>query len=251
MIKALIKVKMNNLNYRNIAIIVLLIAAFSAVAQDNDKILNRQYADMKRIHYGFSVGVNFQDLKITNNGYISEDGQSWFADIPNHSPGFCVNVLADLRLSTHFNLRFSPGMYFGNKVVRYRNFYAPEDALDPTIKEQRQNIKATYIVVPLDVKFSARRHHNIRPYFTGGVMGIYDLSKERLKDFDMMLTVGMGCDFYLPFFKLCPELKFCFGLKNLLEKNRPDLQDNPQMEVFTKSVSKLKNSMVVLTFYFE
>jgi hypothetical protein len=247
---------MNNLNYRNIAIIVLLIAAFSAVAQDNDKILNRQYADMKRIHYGFSVGVNFQDLKITNNGYISEDGQSWFADIPNHSPGFCVNVLADLRLSTHFNLRFSPGMYFGNKVVRYRNFYAPEDALDPTIKEQRQNIKATYIVVPLDVKFSARRHHNIRPYFTGGVMGIYDLSKERpdllrLKDFDMMLTVGMGCDFYLPFFKLCPELKFCFGLKNLLEKNRPDLQDNPQMEVFTKSVSKLKNSMVVLTFYFE
>ena len=247
---------MNNLNYRNIAIIVLLIAAFSAVAQDNDKILNRQYADMKRIHYGFSVGVNFQDLKITNNGYISEDGQSWFADIPNHSPGFCVNVLADLRLSPHFNLRFSPGMYFGNKVVRYRNFYAPEDALDPTIKEQRQNIKATYIVVPLDVKFSARRHHNIRPYFTGGVMGIYDLSKERpdllrLKDFDMMLTVGMGCDFYLPFFKLCPELKFCFGLKNLLEKNRPDLQDNPQMEVFTKSVSKLKNSMVVLTFYFE
>lgn len=247
---------MNNLNYRNIAIIVLLIAAFSAVAQDNDKILNRQYADMKRIHYGFSVGVNFQDLKITNNGYISEDGQSWFADIPNHSPGFCVNVLADLRLSTHFNLRFSPGMYFGNKVVRYRNFYAPEDALDPTIKEQRQNIKATYIVVPLDVKFSARRHHNIRPYFTGGVMGIYDLSKERpdllrLKDFDMILTVGMGCDFYLPFFKLCPELKFCFGLKNLLEKNRPDLQDNPQMEVFTKSVSKLKNSMVVLTFYFE
>ena len=247
---------MNNLNYRNIAIIVLLIAAFSAVAQDNDKILNRQYADMKRIHYGFSVGVNFQDLKITNNGYISEDGQSWFADIPNHSPGFCVNVLADLRLSTHFNLRFSPGMYFGNKVVRYRNFYAPEDALDPTIKEQRQNIKATYIVVPLDVKFSARRHHNIRPYFTGGVMGIYDLSKERpdllrLKDFDMMLTVGMGCDFYLPFFKLCPELKFCFGLKNLLEKNRPDLQDNPQMEVFTKSVSKLKNSMMVLTFYFE
>ena len=247
---------MNNLNYRNIAIIVLLIAAFSAVAQDNDKILNRQYADMKRIHYGFSVGVNFQDLKITNNGYISEDGQSWFADIPNHSPGFCVNVLADLRLSTHFNLRFSPGMYFGNKVVRYRNFYAPEDALEPTIKEQRQNIKATYIVVPLDVKFSARRHHNIRPYFTGGVMGIYDLSKERpdllrLKDFDMMLTVGMGCDFYLPFFKLCPELKFCFGLKNLLEKNRPDLQDNPQMEVFTKSVSKLKNSMVVLTFYFE
>ncbi|MBQ6279779.1 MAG: PorT family protein, partial [Muribaculaceae bacterium] len=167
-----------------------------------------------------------------------------------------VNVLADLRLSTHFNLRISPGMYFGNKVVRYFNANAPEDALEPSIKQQRQNVKATYIVLPIDLKFSARRHHNIRPYFTGGVTGLYDLSKERpeqlrLKDFDVMLTVGMGCDFYLPFFKLCPEVKFCFGLKNLLEKNRPDLQDNPTMEVFTKSVSKLKNNMVVLTFYFE
>ena len=243
-------------NYRHIAIVALLLTAFLAVAQDNDKILNRQYADMKRVHYGFSVGVNFQDLKITNNGYISEDGQAWFADIPSHSPGFCVSVLADLRLSTHFNLRISPGMYFGNKVVRYFNANAPEDALEPSIKQQRQNVKATYIVLPIDLKFSARRHHNIRPYFTGGVTGLYDLSKERpeqlrLKDFDVMLTVGMGCDFYLPFFKLCPEVKFCFGLKNLLEKNRPDLQDNPTMEVFTKSVSKLKNNMVVLTFYFE
>lgn len=243
-------------NYRHIAIVALLLTTFLAVAQDNDKILNRQYADMKRVHYGFSVGVNFQDLKITNNGYISEDGQAWFADIPSHSPGFCVNVLADLRLSTHFNLRISPGMYFGNKVVRYFNANAPEDALEPSIKQQRQNVKATYIVLPIDLKFSARRHHNIRPYFTGGVTGLYDLSKERpeqlrLKDFDVMLTVGMGCDFYLPFFKLCPEVKFCFGLKNLLEKNRPDLQDNPAMEVFTKSVSKLKNNMVVLTFYFE
>ena len=247
---------MNILKYRHIAILALLLTVVTAVAQDNDKILNRQYADMKRVHYGFSVGVNFQDLKLTNNGYISEDSQAWFADVPNHSPGFCVNVLADLRLSNHFNLRFSPGMYFGNKVVRYFNANAPVDALEPSIKQQRQNVKATYIVVPLELKFSARRHHNIRPYFTGGVMGLYDLSKERpeqmrLKDFDVMLTVGMGCDFYLPFFKLCPEVKFCFGLKNLLETNRPDLQDNPAMEVFTKSLSKVKNSMVVLTFYFE
>ena len=66
-----------------------------------------------------------------------------------------------------------------------------------------------------------------------------------------MLTVGMGCDFYMPFFKLCPEIKFCFGLKNLLEKNRPDLEDNPEMLRFTQSVNKIKSNMVVVTFYFE
>ena len=224
---------MKILNYRHIATFALLIIALAAMAQDNDKILNRQYADQRRIHYGFSVGANFQDLKITNNGY-----------------------LADLRLSNHFNLRLSPGMYFGNKVVKFFNANAPEDALEPNIRKQSQNVKATYIVVPVDLKISTRRHHNVRPYLTGGVTAIYDLSKERpeqlrCKDFDVMLTVGMGCDFYLPFFKLCPEVKFCFGLSNLLEKNRPDLQDNPAMEIFTKSVSKIKNNMVVVTFYFE
>lgn len=243
-------------NARHISFIALILTTIAAVAQDNDKILNRQYADMKRIHYGFSVGANFQDLLITNNGYVSEDGQSWFADIPNHSPGFCVNVLADLRLGEHFNLRLSPGMYFGNKVVKYYNATPPEGALEPEIFKQSQNVKATYIVVPLDLKISTKRYHNIRPYFTTGVTGLYDLSKERpeqlrLKDLDVMLTVGMGCDIYLPFFKLCPEVKFCFGLRNLLETKRPDLQDNPAMEVFTKSVSKIKNNMVVVTFYFE
>ena len=87
-------------------------------------------------------------------------------------------------------------------------------------------------------------------------MPIFDLAKERsdqfrLKNNDVMLTIGMGCDFYLPFFKLCPEVKFCFGLKNILQKNRPDLEDNPQMMRFTESVDKLQNSMVVLTFNFE
>lgn len=237
-------------------VLVMLLCACSAMAQENDKILNRPYADMRRIYFGFSVGMNFQDINLTNNGYVTDDGQSWFADIPSHSPGFCVNVLADFRLSQYFNLRFTPGMYFGNKVVKYRNALGNPDAANQQEYKQSQNVKATYIVLPVDLKYSALRYHQMRPYFTGGVMAVYDVGKERpeqlrFKDMDVMLTVGMGCDLYLPFFKLCPELKFCFGLKNILEKKRPDLKDNPEMMRFTQSVDKAQNNMVVLTFYFE
>ena len=103
---------------------------------------------------------------------------------------------------------------------------------------------------------SAKRFHNIRPYFTAGAMYVGDLSKDRseqlrLKNSDVMLTVGMGSDFYMPFFKLCPEVKFCFGLKNLLDKNRPDLVDNPEEIRFTQSVNKITSNMVVVTFFFE
>ena len=242
---------------RHIVWILLLVQGCAMVhAQDNDMILNRPYADSKRFHYGFSVGMNFQNLAITNNGLITADGEEWYADVSAHSPGFSVNVLADMRIAEHFNLRISPGLYFGNKMVRFLNHRGNPEWVEQSHYKQSQNIKSTYIVFPVDLKMSAKRYHNMRPYFTGGVMYIQDLSKERseqyrLKNGDVMLTVGMGCDFYMPFFKLCPEIKFCFGLKNILEKNRPDLEDNPELVRFTQSVNKIKNNMVVLTFYFE
>lgn len=229
--------------------LILALIGVNAIAQRrNDGLLNRPYADLKPIHFGFSVGFHMQDLNISNNGFITPEGESWFTEVPAYSPGFCVNVLADMRISNHINLRCSPGMYFGNKKVHFRN--------SVTGDENTQNIKSNYVVVPIDIKYSATRYKNIRPYVVGGIMGILDVSKKRpeqlkLRDTDAMLTIGLGCDFYLPYFKLCPELKFCFGLRNLLNKERPDLQDNPDMMKYTQSVSQIKSNMIVLTFYFE
>lgn len=240
---------MRKLNHR-ICVFAALIVAFctGATAQDNNKILNRPYADLKPLHFGFSVGFQFQDLRLQNNGFVTESGEAWFAEVPSHSPGFCVNVLADLRISRYLNLRFSPGMYFGNKTVKFRD--AANDAVES------QNVKSNYVVLPFDLKYSASRHYNIRPYIVGGVMGVFDVSKRRseqiaLNTSDVMLTVGFGCDFYLPFFKLCPEVKFCFGLKDLLRRDRPDLSDDPEKLKFTNSLDKVTSNMVVVTFYFE
>jgi hypothetical protein len=250
---------MNQTKLRHIALWIMLMVIGCAVsrAQDNDMILNRPYADTKPLHFGFSVGMNFQNLAITNNGFVTDDGDEWYADVPAHSPGFSVNVLADYRIAEHFNIRVSPGLFFGNKVVKFLNHRGDPNAPVQDTYKQSQNIKSTYIVVPFDLKMSAKRYHNMRPYFTTGVMYAGDLSKDRseqlkLKNSDVMLTVGMGCDFYMPFFKLCPEIKFCFGLKDLLDRNRPDLVgvDDDKLR-FTESVSKIKSNMVVVTFFFE
>ena len=68
---------------------------------------------------------------------------------------------------------------------------------------------------------------------------------------DAFLTLGLGCDFYLPFFKFNPEIKFCFGLTDILKHNRPDLEDDPETLKFTESLTKVKSNMVVVSFYFE
>ena len=87
-------------------------------------------------------------------------------------------------------------------------------------------------------------------------MAAFDVSKKRsdylmFNPADVYLTIGLGCDFYLPFFKFIPEIKFCFGLTDILRHDRPDLDLDPDTFKMTQSLSKVKSNMVVINFYFE
>ena len=126
----------------------------------NDKVLNRPYADMRRFHLGFSVGLNTLGLSFHHNGFVTEEGQTWFMSQPSYSPGFSVTALGELRLNDYFSVRLSPGLWFGNRQLRF---------LDTTSgQEERQNLKSAYLVLPLELKFAAMRMRNIRPYVIGG-----------------------------------------------------------------------------------
>lgn len=226
----------------------LLASTMSVGAKPNEKLQNRPYADLKRWHLGFSVGFHVQDLNFTHNGFLTPDGEKWSVEVPNFSPGFCLNVLADLRLHKYLNLRFSPGIYFGSKGVVMKDYYS-EQIL-------KQDVKSAFVVAPFDLKFSGERLHNVRPYLTAGVMASFDVTKRRsdyllFNPIDTYLCVGLGTDFYLPFFKLIPEIKFCFGLTDILKHKRPDLEDDMQTYKITQSLKKVKSNMVVITFYFE
>ena len=211
-------------------------------------IQTRPSADLRRWHLGFSIGMHTEDLRFTHNGLITDAGEQWRIEQPTYQPGFCVNGLIDLRLNTYFSLRLSPGMYFGSRDITMRELGSGA--------VERQNIKSTFVVLPLDLKFAAQRYRNSRPYILTGVMPAFDVSKKR-SDFlrmnttDFYVSVGFGCDFYLPYFKLIPEVKFCFGLTDVLTHERPDLADDPNKFKFTQSIAKATSKMIVLTFYFE
>lgn len=222
--------------------------SFPLNAKPKEKILNRPYADGKRFHLGFSIGMSLQDFRFTNNGLPTSDGNEWYVQTPEWAPGINVSVLTDFRISEHFNLRFWPGMSFGQKNVVMAS---------PTVEERlSQDIKSIYVLLPLDLKISGNRYHNSRPYVTGGVMGAFDVGKKgneylKFKTGDFYLTCGIGCDFYLPFFKLNPEIKFCFGLSDILQHKRPELEDDPSTLRVTEALKKVTSNMIMITFFFE
>ena len=197
--------------YWYILLIVFSLSVLPVSAQDNDKILNRPYVDRKRLHYGFSVGFHNQNLWMTHNGIAAENGETWFGEVGELSPGFCVNIMGDLRLAQHFNLRINPGK-------RYHN-------LRP------------YVTAGAMAAFDVSKRKD------GELL--------QLNNTNFYVTLGFGLDVYVPFFKFIPEVKFCFGFSNLLKKDRPDLVDDPEKMKFTKALDKVTSNMVVFTFYFE
>lgn len=241
-------------------IICLTLLPVALLAQERT-VQNRPYTDLRDLHFGVLVGTHLQDLEFVNVGpqtitnddgitqqvIVSTDQDRWDA-------GFNVGVLAELRLSTHFQLRVAPAMYFGARHIMFRNYSLLKENGAPT--ERRQDLKTAYVSSAFDLIAAAPRFNNHRPYVIAGLNPMVNLSGKgndylKLKKFDAFLEVGVGCDFYLPYFKLRPELKFMYGLTNCLNTNHDkDIRDKSMLP-YTNSVNSARSKMIVLTFYFE
>ena len=218
------------------------------LAAQERKLQNKPFIDERRFHYGFFVGLADQGLKLRNNGFIQPGtGRQWMAENDSQNFGFSVGILGDLRLGRYVSLRALPQLQFGSKHLSFRDLSTGE--------KQSQDMKSTYIGLPIDLKVAAPRFNNYRPYLVGGFSAMYDMTSGkgdmlRTQPLQAFVQIGLGCDFYLPFFKLNPELKFYFGLSDVLRHHRPDLTE-PAQQIFTQGISKATPGMVVLTFYFE
>lgn len=227
--------------------ILLSFIAVTISAQER-KVQNKPFIDERRFHYGFFFGIHDQGIEFENNGYIDPaTGAQWSVENDKMNLGFTVGVLGDWRINRYVALRLQPALHFGSKHL---SFYDHSSG-----KKESQDMKSALVSLPLNVKLAGPRFNNYRPYVIGGISANYDLTARkhtllRTTPLSFCIEAGLGCDFYLPFFKMIPELKFSFGLGDILEKDRSDLLDSSQL-VYTQSVNKATMNMVTLTLYFE
>lgn len=242
--------------------ILLLLLSLCVSAQDT-RVQNRPYTDLRPFHFGVMVGAHLQDLEFTNIGpqlVTTDDGtveKVITVDQDRWDPGFTVGVLGELRLGTHFAFRLAPGMYFGTRNIRFTNL--TDKTGDGENVTQTQELKTIYVSAAMELIFSAPRFNNHRPYLMAGFNPMLNLSGGdsdyiKLKRYDLFLEVGVGCDFYLPFFKLRPELKFCYGLMNNLDTKHAQRFADPSMAdrfMYANAAKESRSKIIALTFYFE
>lgn len=240
--------------------ILLLMSAATVHAQVR-VVQNKPYIDLRPLHFGIQIGLHMQDIELKNVGLQQlqlADGSTQpshiVCDADQWNPGFSVGVMAEWRLGAHLAARVSPTMHFGAKHLTYLNMLDLNEHGHPTLTTQ--DMKNTYISLPLDIKFSAERFNNYRPYMVAGVSPMVNLSGTsqdilQLKRYDFMVEAGIGCDFYMRFFKLVPELKFCYGLTDALDHGHASQLTDVNKRAYANAVSTARTKMVMLTLYFE
>jgi hypothetical protein len=234
------------------------------------KLNNLTTFDDKLLHFGFTLGLNTLDFRIRNYLPIgtNPDFQPTYwqtdpnqigandtvrADIASQVPGFSVGIITNLRLTKFLDLRFLPGMSFGERKLTYNipvidNLYSYKET------QYSYSMKSTFIDLPFQVKYKASRINNGRPYIMLGTAVRIDISKAATDDLVGLTPVGYyaefgaGWDTYFQFFRFSVEAKASFGLNNQLG-NSPGTAD--QRHYYADAISSLHSNIFTLCFHFE
>lgn len=248
---------------KKIILFILLIVAGVSVFAQKQKINYLTTFDDKLIHFGFTIGMNTLDFNIVNYNPIGDnpdfiaypqDGvystTNIRSDVATLVPGFTVGIVSSLRLTKDFNLRFLPGLSFGERQITYN---VPVLDINNYDQAEYYSIKSTFLDFPLLIKYKARRINNDRPYVILGGAYRQDISRTaqedlvKLKSGGFYAEAGGGWDHYFPFFRLSVEAKFSFGLNNQLG----DLPALVQRQYYAQSIKDLRSKIFTLSFHFE
>lgn len=205
---------------------------------------NKEQYDNKWIHFGFSLTMNNASLRVDPNyAYFQKDSMRNVAQ--SSFPGIGLGALTNFRLGKSFDIR----VMFPQISFTQRNLTYTFDGSKKIVK-----IESAYCDGSLLLKYKSARRRNIRAYVIGGVRMSYDLASTEsqnrsnnspvvsLKPLTYGYEGGFGLDFYFPYFKLSPEIKFCNTVTNAMYK------DN---YMYTDAINKITPQMVVFSLHFE
>ncbi len=206
-------------------IILLLVIPLGLFAQKS-KTWNKAYYDAEPYHFGFSFSAGVLDFDVTHATDFGSSYDSVYSVEAISKPVFGAYIVGVYKINDFLDLRFSPGMSFGQRNISYLL-----QETEGNFKTEELKLESTNIQFPMLVKYRATRQGNYRPYFVGGLNYTIDLAARKgveygndrkdkwLKSHDVLAEVGFGVDYYLSFFKFSTELKFSYGLMDISYDN--------------------------------
>ena len=227
-------------------IALLFCVSFNSFGQRHKKPQNLPRYDFKKIHFGFTLGINSLNFNINkNNNFLNND--TLLSMLSEDQKGFNLGIVSNLRLGRYTDLRFIPTLVFGERILNY----SFNDQSNLPLQEKR--IESTMIDFPFSLKYKSERYNNFRTYVMCGIKYSLDIASQseiddegqelvKLNNHDLMIEGGFGIDFYLQYFKFSPQIKLSHGIINILAKDST---------LYTETIKNLKTSSWMISFTFE
>ncbi|WP_143304821.1 type IX secretion/gliding motility protein PorT/SprT [Chitinophaga vietnamensis] len=223
-------------------ILLFLVAVLPAGAQTT---LNMEEHDAKPYYFGITLAANQSYFKLAHSHAFLADDSIMVAE-PLKTMGFNLGLLANARLSEHFDLRFNPQLIFASKNLYYRETY-------PKPQDTNKKIESILLSFPIQVKFKSDRIGNMRVYTIAGLKYDYDLASNararkaenlvKIQKSDYGYELGAGFEFYFESFIFSPEFKISNGFGNMHVKD-PNLR-------YSNVIDKLQSRMFVFSIHLE
>lgn len=210
---------------RKIAVIALLIVGVfhSSFAQNNpkDNLLNYEN---QWIHYGFLIGIHSSKYVTRHSDFFTSPAMDTVHSIiPGNLGGFKLGFVINMKVAQYLDFRILPTVAFYENDLSYRF----RDGT--TLRELKD---ATMVELPLLLKYKSARRGNIAMYMVGGINPSLEAAgrgdedevgqKLELRNWNIAVDVGVGLDMYFTYFKFSPEIRYSYGLRNMLTDNPND-----------------------------
>jgi len=229
---------------------ILILISFSSFSQ-KEKPKNYRRFDEKVIHFGFMLGANTSNFTVIQktNAY-SDFGLKTIT--AKSTPGGQVGIVSTLKLGTPVvRLRFIPTLSFQERVLVYQF-----DTLvtGNGIEFNEERVSSTNIDFPLMFQFRTLRLNNFATYVLMGAQYSIDLQSQeessqdfndpflKIKKYDFQAQLGIGLEFFAPYFKFGMEIKYSHGLRNSFV---------PENTFIAKPIDRLFNNVWWFSIIFE
>lgn len=213
-----------HIHWQKIILLSLLLAfVFPAKAQ-NEVSENLLDYDAEWIHYGFLIGLHSSKYRIQYADAFATDAlDTLHSVVPEPLPGWKVGFVVDMYLLKYLSFRVLPTVGFYEHHLHYRY---TDNTTQTLLKD------ATMVELPLMLKYKSARRGNVAMYVVGGFSpsleaagGTDDLDTDetiQLRNWNYAIDAGIGFDLYFPLFKFSPEVRYSWGLRNMLTDQTND-----------------------------
>ena len=243
---------------RSYLVLAIIVSAVSILpAQKYGKNTNFLAYKNKNYYFGITLGFNTsKHFTLQSNEFLRTDSIQVIQGA--QGLGFDVNGIVNFKIGENFDVRALPGFSFATRRLEFDPLGdgAPIDPGGPTRSNLRQeDLESILVKFPFHVRYKSAPFKDKRAFVVTGLSYSYDVASNskvrevlareliQVSPHDFQFEVGVGMQFFFPYFILSPEFKFSQGLNNTLIYNQNLLE--------SRVIEKLMSRTFTISFHIE